>query len=155
MIVFFTFVFFNVAVLINLYLIPAFFRSEQMVAGFLALLLLITVILGLCICTLTLPSYSDKARDFISSVSEDKSTRISEYEDKKERKDQEEKKAQEQKVNQKNETEWVCTIVDDQKICTRNQEKEAREDKTSDSDWDCVTEGSRKICIKHGAAKWD
>ena len=52
-----------------------------------------------------------------------------------------------------NETEWVCTIVDDQKICTRNQKKEAREDKTSDSDWDCVTEGNRKICIKHGAAK--
>lgn len=59
----------------------------------------------------------------------------------------------EQKVNQKNETEWVCTIVDDQKICTRNQAKEAREDKTSDSDWDCVTEGNRKICIKHGAEK--
>lgn len=40
----------------------------------------------------------------------------------------------------------------DQKICTRNQENEAREDKTSE--WDCVTEGNRKICIKHGAEKW-
>lgn len=60
-------------------------------------------------------------------------------------------KAQEQNSNQKRETEWVCTIVDDQKICTRNQENEAREDKTSE--WDCVTEGNRKICIKHGAEK--
>lgn len=152
MIVFFTFVFFTVSFFINLYLIPAFFRRGQMVAGFFTLLLLITVILGLCICTLTFPTYLDKARDFISSVPEDKSTRISEYEDKKERKDQEEKKTQEQKVNQKNETEWVCTIVDDQKICTRNQKKEAREDETSE--WDCVTEGNRKICIKHGAEKW-
>lgn len=60
-------------------------------------------------------------------------------------------KAQEQNSNQKRETEWACTIVDDQKICTRNQENEAREDKTSE--WDCVTEGNRKICIKHGAEK--
>lgn len=59
--------------------------------------------------------------------------------------------AQEQNSNQKRETEWVCTIVDDQKICTRNQENKAREDKTSE--WDCVTEGNRKICIKHGAEK--
>ena len=105
-----------------------------MVAGF--LFMLMEVFLGLGICKLIPASYL-------------------EYKAQKERKDQEEKKAQEQKVNQKNETEWVCTIVDDQKICTRNQEKEAREDKTSDSDWDCVTEGNRKICIKHGAAKWD
>lgn len=100
-----------------------FFAEDKWSQFFFTLLLLITVILGLCICTLTFPTYLDKARDFISSVPEDKSTRISEYEDKKERKDQEEKKTQEQKVNQKNETEWVCTIVDDQKICTRNQKK--------------------------------
>lgn len=34
MIVIFTFVFFTVSFLINLYLIPAFFRRGQMVAGF-------------------------------------------------------------------------------------------------------------------------
>lgn len=49
----------------------------------------------------------------------------------------------------------IYLLIWNQKICTRKQEKEAREDKTSDSDWDCVTEGNRKICIKHGAAKWD
>lgn len=145
-------VFFTVSFFINLFLIAAFFRRGQMIASFFTML--ITVILGLCICALIPRGFKDQTREFIGSVFEDKSTRISEYEDKKERKDQEEKKAQEQKVNQKNETEWVCTIVDDQKICTRNQEKKAREDETSDSDWDCVTEGNRKICIKHGAEKW-
>ena len=144
-------VIFTVAWLISLYLIAAFLARGQMVASFFSTLM--AVFLGLCICTLIPRSFSDKTRELIGSVFEDKSTRISEYEDKKERKEQEEKKAQEQKVNQKNETEWVCTIVDDKKICTRNQENKAREDKTSE--WDCVTEGNRKICIKNGAAKWD
>lgn len=46
---------------------------------------------------------------------------------------------------------WRCKKkwLVQKKICTRNQEKEAREDETSE--WDCVTEGNRKICIKHGA----
>lgn len=145
-------VFFTVAFLISIYLIAAFLLRGLMGAGFFSTLM--AVFFGLCICTYIPRNFSDKTRELIGSVFEDKSTRISEYEDKKERKEQEEKKAQEQKVNQKNETEWVCTIVDDKKICTRNQENEARVDKTSDSDWDCVTEGSRKICIKHGAEKW-
>lgn len=59
---------------------------------------------------------------------------------------------QEQNSNQKRETEWVCTIVENQKICTR-QDNKASEDDTSE--WDCVTEGNKKICTKHGAGqKW-
>lgn len=143
----------TLAFLINIFLAVAFLRRGQNIAS--AVSLLSVAFIGVWISAIVISYNRASIHDFMASVSEDKSTRISEYEDKKERKDQEEKKAQEQKVNQKNETEWVCTIVDDQKICTRNQEKEAREDKTSDSDWDCVTEGNRKICIKHGAAKWD
>ena len=96
-------VIFTVAWLISLYLIAAFLARGQMVASFFSTLM--AVFLGLCICTLIPRSFSDKTRELIGSVVEDKSARISEYEDKKERKYQEEKKAQEQKVNQKNETE--------------------------------------------------
>lgn len=123
-------VFFTVAFLISLYLIAASLLRGLMVAGFFSTWM--AVFFGLCICTFIPHSFSDKTREFIGSVFE-------------------EKKAQEQNSNQKRETEWVCTIVDDQKICTRNQEKEAHEDETSE--WDCVTEGNRKICIKHGAEK--
>ena len=146
----------TLAFLINLFLAVAFLRRGQNIASGVSLSIaaLSATFIGLWISAIVISYNRASIHDFMASVFEGKPTHIREYEDKKERKEQEEKKAQEQKVNQKNETEWVCTIVDDQKICTRNQEKKAREDETSDSDWDCVTEGNRKICIKHGAEKW-
>ncbi len=128
----------TLAFLINLFLTVAFLRRGQVIASVasLSIAALSAAFIGLWICTIVISYNRASIHDFMGAVFEDKSARISEYEDKKERKDQEEKKAQEQKVNQKNETEWVCTIVDDKKICTRNQEKEAREGETSDSEAD-------------------
>lgn len=113
----------TLAFLINLFLTVAVLRRGQVIASVasLSIAALSATFIGLWICTIVISYNRASIHDFMGAVFEDKST--SEYEDKKERKDQEEKKAQVQNSNQKRETEWVCTIVDDQKICTRNQEK--------------------------------